>query len=269
MTDELRTSEKAGNRLTVGLLLLWMLAASCLFGIHTSDGLRYADQVRSMWTPDGLAEQTQRQIGRFFTIVDVSGWIVLPVYAVGLAGAFLLVWRRFRRGPPFPSQAGHFVLITSGVFALSTEIWWAVWSSPRVQGDGAYYGTWHATIERWQFVPYALAFASIATALAFGHIPWKWRTVLGLGTTAMGLFIVGSLMRADVIDVRPYSLYDLVEWPAKFVLAIAFLMSMAIAIAEVRSGPCHDFLHYAGFVVAPTLPLRLIALQFTANHFLT
>jgi hypothetical protein len=214
-------------RLSIFHFMLWTATTAVLFGL-----LRPAFQMD--FSIDGPGAES-----RAFKILvfKVTLAVFAPIEGAALAGFLLAVWRLVRRGPSFPAQPGHWLLIIVGgrvlVFIASlilSEMRLVYSDSPALKL--IHFLTW--------VVPIALCV--LAAAWTCRHKFYAWLVpIVGVAIPLIGYFDLSVVMSALAF---------------KIISAITLTAFVGAIIADTVRGPRYDFLHWTGVVVTGATLLR-------------
>lgn len=198
---------------------------------------------QALYQPSGVDE-------KLAIALRINTAMVSILYGTGVAGLILWVKRRVGGGPAFPTQPGHWLLLTLGMYAVVQWIAWAGFLSFQaicrlLEWYGAMSISWYYVAQ----LPVHLVQLIVAVAALIGcRARWHWKAVFAAmmgaaATTILGHVIatanqgrIGVLIQVETVlnAIGPIALFALV--------------ATALSVDLIR-GTSRDWLHWAGVLV--------------------
>lgn len=217
--------------LSIAHLMLWTAGSALILAID----------------PQALDEVEFATPGDLRTIITVHRLFSSTIYGVAIASVAIFVHRRFRKGPPFPVQPGHWLLFIQGLLVLFTLPAWSVFvllQSRWISDGDIRWFTPSILFVGLQVLSHGITIGGYGWALRRLQAERRWRLLfwfeLGLG--------VCNLLACLTEWVRwwPASSFLAFEWMSAFVSAVWLVV---VAILDWRQRTRRDWLHWTGVVV--------------------
>lgn len=214
------------NHLSIAHLLLWTATTSAVLAFLVACD----------------TEHNNRNVRRSYGAIRINrahyelSLVVAPVYGAALAGAALAVWRLMMSKPGFPSQPGHWLLLTASSVPISVFIA----RGSRISGGGGFAFAFCC----WTGLLVASAIATFAARATQQPPRWArawWLASQGLIALAVVIGAAGLLVNGDTWFMW---------YIASLVFAIPALVSLiaviVAAILDLFSPRRWDIFHWIG-----------------------
>lgn len=256
------------NRLSIGLMLVWLSLTAIEFAAHGRDLVYQRELLESIG--NALDAELLARIEFLWRVAGIVNWCSLPFAALGLVGLLLWPWRAWSAPGAFPSQPGHWLLVSVGVYALGDLIVWT-WVTTVDPGE------WLAGARMYFIYSIATALMLLASAIVL-LVALRKRLRGRLWTVSLALLAGGLAVRSLSEGLSATNAFWL---PApRFVLLLqwlpllgsgAMLLALPVAgaqwIQDVRRAVPRDLFHLLG-LVAVTMLLANRLVGWLLNQFL-
>jgi hypothetical protein len=213
------------NRLAIGHLLLWTAATAVVFAALVTTEQRFA-----------IRKIRQTELGiRIHHAGYCLALAVAPAYGAAIAGIRLATWRVTTQRWGFPTQPGHWLLVSAGVVPIAIGV------ADLNYSPGQNFA--HAFLCWLGLLGVAV---TVTIAAQFIDQPLRWMRAFQVGSwglllLAFELFIAGLLANGDTW-LFWYVLNLVLSIPAVVAVFLAFLVSLL----DLRSIERWDALHWIG-----------------------
>jgi hypothetical protein len=211
------------ERLTIGLLMLWTAMSAVLLAMSVRQ-LNF--QVAENRT-DSLVQTAALQLAVGQAVISGAGGAAIALH----------FWRRFQRGPAFPVQPGHWILVIAGVTPLIS------YGSRMVV---LYLWQWYGALSWTHFVLLGGSVVSVALLYAYAarmqSNPWRWVFLLCAALLSIRL----------LVQISSFFYWGLIRWDPYLGFGISWIVTFAMIAAAImdwiRRTP-RDSLHWAGVIL--------------------
>jgi hypothetical protein len=220
------------NRLSIGLLFLWMTGTCIVLA-----GNEWA-------TIAALANGVEWERIRFLTMFYSLAFG--PLHGLAVAGLMLFLWRRLWTGRAFPTEPGHWILVIAG-FGQCIYLLLLGLGAAGIHFPGFRFVGW--SIEGLLFL-----FAAIATRQV-----WKAGALWG-GTVACMGGVHGAQLARDIAYLNFAATRQLLGgsgylYTSRAINTLPAIVAMAAIIFDYRRGRQRDAIHWAGALMTILLPV--------------
>jgi hypothetical protein len=212
-----------GERISILYLMVWTAGSAVILAFYRQSMSLTQGQPASPFNPTWL--QTAYAV------------LMSPLQGAGVAAVGLMMWRRFRGGPPFPRQPGHWLLVISGVTALLSWPVYLITHQLFQNGRSAYLVFYLVPL---MFVFYALA------AYAMTKMPGepRWRKMFLIWILANVVILLGMCCFGN------FGYVNYGNWWGRFpdlLIGVAVPLAFLITgILDKAVSAKRDHLHWAG-----------------------
>jgi hypothetical protein len=219
-----------GERITILRLMAWTAGSAVIMGLHR--------QLSALPDDPDTSVQWLRTLGTITSSI---------FQGAGIASLALVIWRRFYKGPQFPRQPGHWLLVISGIYTVASTF-----------GYLALYETFRQ--EPWTYITYyrlpLLGLMTLLITVALIQMPFRvdWLLVCLAWLASFFVMIVVACGRLDP-DLSPAAV--MLE---AFITLVANALFVIPVLVDYSLNVKRDQLHFAGIAVR----LGLAALQVIA-----
>ncbi len=208
-----------GERITILRLMVWTAGSAVIMGLHR--------QLAAL--PDDPDTSTQ-----WLRTLDT---ITASIFqGAGIASLVLVLWRLFYKGPQFPRQPGHWLLVISGIYTIASTFGYLV-----------LYETFRQ--DPWTYITYyrfpLLGLMTLLIAVALSQMPFRvdWLLVYLAWLGSFYVMIIVAFGRIDP-DLSPAAV--MLE---DFITLLANALFLIPVLVDYSLGVKRDQLHFAGIVV--------------------
>ena len=195
--------------------------------------------------------------------VDVPSWyrmlfqveqvLTAPLCGAALFSLLLMIWRLVRRGPHFPSQPGHWLMVIYGFtiactwgFGIATAVWVPANWDVRIP---AYFFDW---------LQYALGYliGGIVCCVAGWRLRDQWYWKLDFKVCGL-LQLTSAAILLLLVAGGEFVWWTGRVWITRFGMFEAFsfaVILVVMVIYEVRRGDARDWLHWVGVALGLLVP---------------